>query len=93
MITDEGADEATATHALRIVNSALQFASRHTTVWTMENPGTGSLWTQSWVAEEILKERTRKGVKQVYIRWMGCGHRKDSWEPAENFPLLKYRAS
>lgn len=34
--------------------------------------------------DRILKERTRKGVKEYLVRWKGYGDDFDSWEPSDN---------
>jgi hypothetical protein len=40
--------------------------------------------TQLFRIERILKERTKKGKKEVLIRWLGWPNKYDSWEPASS---------
>ena len=37
-----------------------------------------------FLVEKILAERTRKGHKQVLIKWKGYPDSFNSWEPASN---------
>ncbi len=35
--------------------------------------------------ERIVKHRTRNGVKEVLVKWVGYPHSENTWEPASNF--------
>lgn len=40
--------------------------------------------TDIYAAERILKERTKDGINQYYIKWRGYPSCWNSWEPEEN---------
>ena len=45
---------------------------------------TGKDSKTNYTVEKILGERTRKGKKQVLIKWKGYSNKFNSWEPVEN---------
>ena len=43
---------------------------------------------QTWKVEKVLKRRTRKGVKEVFIKWLRWPDRFNSWIPAADLQDL-----
>ena len=41
-------------------------------------------WKRVYRVETVLKERTRRGKKEVYIKWKGYPKSFNTWEPASN---------
>ena len=37
-----------------------------------------------WKVDRLLDRRVRGGVEQYLVKWNGCGHDQNSWEPKSN---------
>ena len=42
-----------------------------------------------WLVDEVLKRRTVKGTKQLFVRWLGLSKKYDSWINEADTVLLK----
>jgi hypothetical protein len=51
-----------------------------------------TIWT-IYEIDKIMDKRVRRGIREVLVRWQGCGHDFDSWIPVASVKLSNMTSS